>query len=72
MARHRVHPSHVCSDEHHSPAHSPDTAIRTLGCHLLFHVDRACEELPADDYQRSGYDPVRHRVIASFWLTEWA
>jgi len=50
MDRHCVHPSDVRCDEPVPPAHSPDTAIRTVRCHQFFHVDCACEELSTDDH----------------------
>jgi len=69
MDRHRVRTADVCSDEPVSPTLRVHPSVWTAGCSQLLRMDRACKELPADDYQCGGDDPMRHRVNPSFWLT---
>ncbi len=72
MARYSVHPRDVSSDECIPPAHSPSTTVRTVRRHSVLHLDCQGKELPADDYQRGGNNPMLHRVDPTFWLTDWA
>jgi hypothetical protein len=70
MDGHSFCAQYVRGDEPVSSLDTLELDIWTRRSHGLLHVDCQSEELSADADQCGSRNPVRHRVIPAFWLTQ--